>query len=396
MMNLLLFLFGNVTVCASYKSAAEILNLCMYYGITFARLDTNSEGIRLRFRLSEFLRFEKTACAKNIEYSVCEKKGLPFIFLRYKHRYGIALGFLLAIGIVVAAHSYVWSIEVEGNTTLTSAEVRDMLEDQGFFVGARIGDANTDRIENKIMIESDRISWMSINIIGTVAHVQIREYSSKGQNENVTKPANLIASKAGLVEEVRLFRGNAVVAAGKYVEKGELLVSGLFDSIPLGFRYTRAAGQVLARTEEEFCIEIPYEYEQKVYTGEQFYEKSLNFFDFSINISKKYSKNESFYDKIDIVEDFSLFGLKTPLSYRQLTYLEYETVTSMRSREQAEELAYYELERIFAEMATDRIIIKKTVRPTVAESSFILVCSVVSIENIAEVSEFEVDLSYPR
>lgn len=395
MMNLLLFLLGNVTLCASYKNATEILNLCMYYGITFARLDTDSEGIRLRFRLSEYLRFERAARGRDIEYSVISKRGIPFVLSRYKHRYGILLGVILAAAIIVLSHSYVWSIEVEGNTTLTSAAVRQMLARQGFSVGSGIADANTDRIENKIMIESDRISWMSINIIGTVAHVQIREYAA-ADKDTATKPANLIAAKPGLIEEVRLFRGNAVVAAGKYVEKGELLVSGLFDSTQLGFRYTRASGQVLARTEEEFYIEIPYEYEQKVYSGAEFYEKSLNFFDFSINISKKYSKNDSFYDKIDIVEEFDLFGLKTPLSYRQVAYSEYDTVTTYRTSEEAQKLAYAELEKLFSEMATDRIIIKKTVKPIVKKDGFALVCTVVSIENIAEISEFEVDLTSPR
>lgn len=394
MVQLILLLLGSVTVSADYTYATEILNLCMYYGISFARIDTYADSISLRFRLSEFLRFEKLAKQRGVEYAVIKRQGIPFILSRYKRRYGIAVGVLLATAAVAVAHSYVWSIEVEGNATLTSAEVRALLDEHGFSVGSRISDANTDRIENRIMIDSDRISWMSINIIGTVAKVQIREYNAPSDKQNVTKPANLIASKAGIIEEVRLFRGNAVVAAGKYVEEGELLVSGLFDSERVGFRYTRAAGTVLARTEEEFYIEIPYEYEQKVYTGAQYYEKSLNFFDFSINISKNYGKNESFYDKIDIVEDFCFFGLKTPLSWREVSYSEYELVSARRTDEQAQALAYAELERLLGDMANDRVILKKTIVPTVTKNGFALKCTVLSIEDIAKVSEFEVDLSY--
>lgn len=394
MTQLILFLLGSVTVSAEYAYATRILNLCMYYGISFARLDTHQDSISLRFRLSEFLRFEKAAKQREIEYTVMKRQGIPFVLSRYKRRYGIAVGVLLATAVVVLAHSYVWSIEVEGNTDLTSAEVRALLDEHGFCVGSRISSANTDRIENQIMIDSDRISWMSINIIGTVAKVQIREYSAPDNEQKITKPANLIASKAGIVEEVRLFRGNAVVAAGKYVEEGELLVSGLFDSERVGFRYTRAAGTVLARTEEELYIKIPYEYQQKVYTGEQYYEKNLNFFDFSINISKNYGKSESFYDKIDIVEDVCLFGLKTPLSWRQVSYSEYELVNARRTDEQVQALAYAELERVLGDMANDRMILKKTIVPQVTKDGFMLKCTVVSIEDIAKVSEFEVDLSY--
>lgn len=392
MIKLLLFLLGSVTLSADYASATEILNLCMYHGISFARLDTNAKGIEMCFRLSEFSRFEKAARGRDIDYMIIKKRGIPNIISKYRYRYGIAAGVMLAVAVIFFAHSYVWSIEVEGNTTLTSSEVVQMLDAHGFSVGSRISDANTDRIENQIMIDSDRISWMSINLVGTVAKVQIRENVAPPDKEDESKPANLVASRAGLIEEVRLFRGLAVVAAGKYVEKGELLVSGLFDSNQEGFRFTRAAGEVMARTEREFFIEIPFEYEEKVYTGVQFCEKSLNFFDFSINISKKYSKNESFYDKIDIVEDFSLFGLKTPISQRKVTYFEYETVSARRTAKEAEALAYAELERLLGERAEDSIIIKKTVMPSVKSDSYCILCRVVSIENIAETSEFEVEL----
>ncbi|MBE6583449.1 MAG: hypothetical protein E7649_00515 [Ruminococcaceae bacterium] len=393
-MGIILFLFGSVTVSADYTSATTLLNICMYYGIAYSHLKTFPDRVSVQFRYSEFRRFERLAREKSVEYSVEKKQGIPYILSRYKHRYGIAFGMICAVFLIIMAHRYVWSVEVIGNETLTTLEVKEMLREQGFGVGSLINQANTDRIENKIMIDSDRVSWMSINIVGTVAEVQIREYSKAPEKEDVTKPANLIAKKAGMVEEVRLFRGNAVVSAGRYVEKGELLVSGLFDSQQIGFRYTRAAGAVMARTEEEFYVEIPYEYEKKVYSGYEYCEKYLNFFDFSMNISKKYGKEGALYDKIDIVEDCDLVGgIKTPLSVRTVKYMEYEYVKETRSEEQAQILAYFELSQLLGEMASDRIVVRKTVTPIIRDDRYMLLCTIVSIENIAEVSEFEVDLT---
>ncbi len=393
-MDIILFLLGSVTVSADYTNATSLLNICMYHGVAYSELKTYEDHVTMRFRHSEFLRLKKLTAEREIDYRIEKKQGIPYIFSRYKQRYGIAVGVLCAVFLVLMAHRYVWSIEVVGNKTLTSAEVRALLCEQGFGVGSLISEANTDKIENKIMIESDRISWMSINIVGTVATVQIREYDKASENDTVTKPANLIAKKAGLVQEVRLFRGNAVVSAGRYVEKGELLVSGIFDSDRVGFRYTRAWGEVMAKTEEEFYIEIPYEYEQRVYTDEEYCEKYLNFFDFSMNISKKYGKEGTLYDKIDIVENCDLFGvIKTPISLRTVKYMSYETVMAQRSREEAQELAYFKLSQLLGELSVDRIVIKKTVTPMVREDSYVLICTVVSIENIAEVSEFEVELT---
>ena len=393
-MEILLFLLGSVTVRADYASATELLNLCMYQGITFSDLNTFCDYVTVRFRLSQYKRFCRAASERDIEYCEVKRGGLPEILSRYRSRWGIVAGMLCAIAITVLSHSFVWAVEVEGNASVTTEEIISLLEDQGFSVGSPISQANTDRIENKIMIESDKISWMSINIIGTVAHVQIREYGSKPNEESTKKPANLIAKKAGLVEEVRLFRGNAVVSAGKYVEKGELLVSGLFDSNQIGFRYTRAAGAVMARTEEEIYVEIPLEYESREYTGEEYCEKYVNFFDFSVNISKNYGKMGALYDKIDIVENYDLFGvIKTPISVRTVKYMEYETVTKTRTAEEAEALAYFRLSELLAEMAEDGMIISKRITPIIKNDGFAIYCTVVSIENIAEVSEFEVELS---
>ena len=393
-MEILLFLLGGVTLRADFCCGTAILNVCMYYGIQYVKLKTLENGIEIKMRLSEFKRLKKLCEERDIGYEVVKEQGIPVILSRYRKRYGIALGVLLAIAGIIAAHQFVWSIEVEGNSSLTSAEVKALMAEHGFSAGSLISSANTDRIENAIMIDSSRISWMSINIIGTVAHVQIRENQAAPPKDTSTKPANLVAKKAGMVEEMRLFRGNAVVSAGRYVEKGQLLVSGLFDSQQLGFRYTRAAGMVMARTEEQFVIEIPYEYEQKVYTGQEYCEKYLNFFDFSINILKKGNKKGQFYDKIDIVEDCDLFGIiRTPFSKATVKYMEYETAMATRSEDEALTLAYRRLDELLGDVAEQRVVVKKTVSTVIGKDSVMLICTVVSIENIAEVAEFEVDYS---
>ena len=184
-----------------------------------------------------------------------------------------------------------------------------------------------------------------------------------------------------------------MVGAGKYVNKGDLLVSGLFDSVQEGFRFTRASGEVFARTVEEFIIEIPYEYEGKEYTGVEYCDKYLIFFDYSMNILKNSGKDDALYDKINIVENCSLFGMiKTPLKIRKERYLEYSTVWKTRSPESAELLAYFELESKLSSLSSSATLIKKSITPYQREDRFILHCTIVLIENIAQTKEFDVDL----
>ena len=293
-----------------------------------------------------------------------------------------------------SAHQFIWDITVSGNESVTSSEVRTLLAEHGFGVGSYIPHANTDRIENKIMIDSEKISWMSINIIGTVAEVQIREHKEPQKSNVAKKPSNMIATSSGIIEEVRIWRGNAVVKAGDYVKKGDLLISGLYDSTQKGFRYTRASGEVYARTVREIFIDIPYEYEEKCFTGDEYCNKYLNFFDYSINISKKCGKEGALYDKIYTVENCCLpDGTQTPFSLQTERFLEYKIEKRTRDASAAENLAYRQLEEKLSELSDSAIVIEKTVIPSVRQDSFSLYCTVIVIENIAAVSEFEIDYS---
>ncbi len=392
-MNPSYFFLGAVTVSADYENITPLLNLCMYLCIPYSDFTARSDRVTMVFRLAAFKKMQREADARGIFFKVEKRRGAPVFLEKYKYRFGIYLGLICALALIFLSHRFVWDIEVTGNESVTSKEVRELLREHGFSVGSYIPSVNTDKIENRILIDSERISWMSINIIGTVAEVQIRENVTPESESAVTKPANLIAKKSGLVEEVRIFRGKVMVGAGKYVNEGDLLVSGLFDSVQEGFRYTRAAGEVLARTVEELYIEIPYEYEEKEYTGAEYCDKYLIFFDYSMNISKNSGKDDILYDKINIVENYSLFGkIQTPFSVKTDRYLEYRTVWKIRGPEAAQELAYFELESKLSEISSNATLIKKTVTPYARDDRFILHCTIVLIEDIASVSEFEVEL----
>lgn len=391
-MNISYALLGSVIICVPVEHITAMLNLCMYYSIPYTDFSADDEGVCLTFRLSAMKRLRKEAEARGIEYTVKRKRGVPAFFGRYKYRAGIFCGILAAVVLTLISRLFLWDISVTGNERLTSSEVKELLKLQGFSIGCYVPDLNTDRIENRILMSTDEISWISINIKGNTAVVQIREFEGEEREKTPTLPANLVAKKAGLVEYVRVYEGNVVVSAGKYVEKGDLLVSGLFDSERVGFRYTRAAGEVMARTTTEYYVEIPYEYEAIRYTGEEKCDKYLNFFGFSINISKNSRKEGAFYDKISIVENCSLYGRDIPVELLTERYLEYECVNLTRTAEQAEELAYFELSNRLAEDAEERTVIRKTVVPKVMEDRFVLMCSVVAIENIAQVREFDVEL----
>lgn len=391
-MNISYFICGYVTIKANYDNITPLLNLCMYYCIPYSDFKTESDGVYLTLRLSAEKKLEKEAKARGIEFDTVKKGGIPTLLSRYKHRYGIAMGMLIAAALIFFSHRFVWDIEVTGNESITTSEICEALKNYGLVVGSYIPSLNTDRIENEFLLDSETVSWISVNLIGTVAEVQVREYQGETDEQASTKPANLVASKSGIIQEVRVYNGNVVVVSGQQVDQGDLLVSGLYDSKTLGFRYTRAEGSIMAKTVTEYYIEIPYEYEATVYTGAEYCDKYLNFFDYSINISKNSGKEGALYDTISIVESLCLpDGTETPFEMRTVKHLEYESVTLSRTPKEAEELAYFELAQKLATAAEDTTILRKIIVPQIKENSFALYCTVIAIEDIAKTVEFEVE-----
>ena len=206
-----------------------------------------------------------------------------------------------------------------------------------------------------------------------------------------TTERNLVAAADGQIETVELLRGNCVVTPGQAVKKGELLVSGIYDSNIVGYRFTRAAGRVLARTEHTFTVEIPLQDTQKIYEEPFCNQIFLNFFDFSLKIFKSTGNLPLTCDIIEEERSPLMWGrYPLPLSLSVTTVKPYTEQGFTRTPEEALELAYAELESRLMSLSDDAQLLRKDVTATITETSLILNCTVLCIENIAVQYEFEI------
>ena len=393
-MNISYLCLGYAEVFAAGEGVLGLINLCMKYNLPYGETVSEPDGVVFLFRLGR-LKLLKTLCEKEgIDITVKKTGGLPVWLHARRQRYGLMLGTIAAVFLVIFMQNFIWRIDVVGNESVTTEQILDFLDDYGLFEGSYIPRLNTDKIQNRVLIDSDKISWISININGNVASVEVREISDSQQGVGVDTPANLVASKSGQIVQVQILSGNVIVASGDFVEEGELLVSGIFDSKTEGYRVTRAEGKVYAQTSEEIYIKIPYEYQKKAYTGNEYCDQYLNFFNFSIKISKNSGNTYSLYDKISIVDSYSfLDGGILPLSKTTEKYLEYEMQTASRTAQEAQELAYFELSQRLGELSEDAILVRKVIMPEIHDDFFALRCVIVCIEDIAQTVEFDVGIA---
>lgn len=372
--------YRKITVQAG--QATRFLNLCMRLGID--PRDCKNEGETLTFFCRPRTAAGLIAAANEIGITLTagEVQGLPRRLRALLKRPGILTGIVLTGLLCFFAGRSVWCIEVTGNVRLTEVQVIAELEDAGFGVGTRIAGLETRALENRVLLSSQDIAWISVNMSGQVAQVQIREVLPVEETPEGSAPSNLVASADGQIERFEILSGTPAVGIGQAVMKGELLVGGVSDSQTDGMRLTRASGEVFARVTHEIEVGIPLRYTEKSETGRVFSHKEIKFYKNYIKFFKNTGNCPPCCDTIKWVSSARLPGGRIlPWGIRNVLWVEYEEHDAVRTPDEAMELAYAELASRIG--ALDGELIRKNIVTEITDEAFILRAEVTVIENIA-------------
>ncbi len=338
------YLRGSYTVTARAESVCRALNVLMKNNVPFYGVKAEGGGL-VGFCLEPdaFRKYVALTAEMTIEDERVTRRGLFAFASGYKMRIGFFIGALLCAALLAASSFFVWDINVTGQTGLSEKEILKTLEGYGLYIGAYIPNIDTMRLENELVIDTEELSYASINLRGTVAEVVVRERKEKDV-ENISLPSNLVANCDGQIESIEVRGGMPTVKKGQIVKKGQLLVSGVIDSQAVGYRLVRARGEIYARISRSFTAEVPLVREKKSRTGEKKTRVTIRFFAKKINL---FSNNDISFEKYDTIEEekrLCLFDrVELPVFIIKTTYSEYVTETEKISEEQALSIAEKEL-----------------------------------------------------
>ena len=373
-------LLGGARITVTQQDSQNLLNFCLEMKLPVSQTKLCDERFTFTTSYRAARALARRLKAQEIEFSE-SCFGFPFFLWAYRKRPGIFIGLALAVAIIFVSGSVVWDIRVSGNSSVDTATVKRELASAGFDLGSSVK-TDVDRISNSLLSRSDKISWLSINMSGTVAYVQIREAAHFVEKENA--PCNLVASKDGTVERIESSCGTVCVAVGQSVKKGEILVSGVRGGKLGNYTLVQASGEIFAITSRDFFVEIPLQYEAQVLTSVKKGEKHVKFFAKNIFFSKNSRKNTPKCVKIYMEENLSPPSLP-PLPFGVVTELimEYKTVTETRTQKEASDMAFAQLYRDMASALADSDLMSKNIRCEMTDDSVRLYCTAVCSENIA-------------
>ncbi len=212
-------------------------------------------------------RLRKPARENGGRLKIIKKHGFPFIFLKIRNRWGIFTGIVIGIAFISFISGFAWNIEITGNERLSEETVRAFLAENGFYEGARFKSVDRPTLEKLLLASFDDIAWAHINRNGTSATVEINEAVIRPKTVNRKKYANLKAKKSGVIVKATAYDGWAKVRKGDAVNKGDLLISGIYTNEKGKTYFTRARGQYIAEVKEKFELTV---------SRQQSYKRSLS------------------------------------------------------------------------------------------------------------------------
>ena len=269
---------GQVRIRVETPFPERVLNLCGARNLAFWDMAWESDtAFTCRMSRRDFYALRRAVKQLDCTLTVVRKEGVPFFLGRFRRRHALAAGALVCGTMLFFGSFFIWDFTVEGNVRVTEEEILRALQRQGVTIGTFGISLDTEDIRNHVLLDIPELVWITVNVSGCRAYVEVREREEVPEPVNEREPANVVARRGGLVLEVQALDGVKCVLPGSSVEAGELLISGVEDTETVGARVMAGMGTVEARTWYTLSTVVPLTVEEKQYTGEERHGLSLVF-----------------------------------------------------------------------------------------------------------------------
>lgn len=381
---LIRWFFGSRRYLVSPHHSDRAASLIMNSGAYFRKMKSTDKGLTFLLFRGDSPSVERIFGKYGIEFKMTRETGLHYLMERYRKRFGILVGAFLFAVIILASEKFIWNMNVTGNTTITADEIESRLASLGCRVGSYIPGIDFDKLQNEYLLMYGDTAWISVNLHGTVANVEVRESENPERAVDESIPYNLVAKEDGIVSYMEILRGKPIARENELVRKGELLASGIEDG-KHGFMLVHARGKVLAEVKRNIRIEVPLEEKATGQTGRVYREKYLNIFAFSFKFSKSGGIFPAEYDTIESTRKLNVFGVvELPISVKTREFHEIAPVTVNYTPEEARKEAYRRLRTEMEACLKEGELAGRKISAGLVEEAYVIECELTLIADIAE------------
>ncbi len=252
---LLRYLKGYVHIRATGGFLERFLNLCYSGKINLWDVCLRDNVLTFCISLGHFTKIRPIVAKSGVKVTILKKTGLIYKYRKHSKRIGFVTGLALFMVIHLILSMFVWCVDVQGNNTVSKSEILSQSECYGLTFGTF--KKGFDEIRTARNIAADykgKITWLSVNIKGSLAVIELREDNRIiGETED-RAPCNIVADFDGVILSAETFYGDCMVKSGIGVKKGDLLINGAIINEDMSTTFYAAKGRITALHEKEISL----------------------------------------------------------------------------------------------------------------------------------------------
>lgn len=325
--------------CVRGEFPERFLNQLAQRSVSVWGIKRRGKHLEACVSVSDYLKFNTYKAKNKVSTRIIKRHGLPFVIKRHKLRVGFAFGLVFYVALLCFLSSFIWNVRIVGNSAVPTEEIVSVCREFGLFEGARRSNVDPATFKIQIPLQCEGVSWASVNVEGVRATVNISE--SKGNKKEPQRPCNLVAEFDGVITALKVTEGTIEVKVGQTVKKGDLLVSGITQYKDGAYRFEVSAGEVLAETERELEVFVPFSQSKVIRVGEPKKRRVLTFF--GINIPLYLGSVEKPYETVTRQSVFKMDGMYLPIKLCETEFFKTETVQYTLTQDEAKQKCLDEL-----------------------------------------------------
>lgn len=332
---------GSVSVRVRGSSIERFLNACARAGVRLREVHRVDE-VELICRLSiadlRVLRhhMRRTGCRLHIT----GRQGAPFLAAKFLRRRVLVAGCGLLIALWFVLGNFLWVIDLRIDPGLPRDAVTARLKELGVYTGAPIWTIEETMVRDLLINSFEEVGYATVARRGNAARIEVRARDVDPEMLDENAHTGIAAARDGIITDLTVTGGEAIIKKGDTVEKGDLLISALVHPRTEEARpyLAHGAGRVMARTWHTITVSAPAEQPEKRYTGKSRSQYALIFGNRRINLYFGSGITGNTCDKIVEKYDLRLSDTMTlPVALVRQTYVFYELdeIENTESRTQA-------------------------------------------------------------
>lgn len=390
MLGILRFLRGYVDFSVSGKYPERFMNSAFKSGVRVWSQKSREGNIQGRMYVSDYKRSREKARKTGVRLRVVKKHGLPFFVYRNKKRVGVLAGAAVFFVIIFMLSSFVWTINIEGVTTVSQNDIKQLLRDCGVYESAKISEIDVQWTKRQLSHKYPMITWSAVNIYGSNVDVIVKEGQEKNQPD-ISTPADIVAKKDGFIVSMETREGVNQVKPGESVLEGQLLVSSAVELEGSDTRFVRGQSKIMAQTSNiaEFSVSENIDYISSM--DEAVERIGVDFFGFSFPVTVNHLGADGEWKGFAEEKSLELNGVMLPIGIVYQKNYRYTAEAVQRTEEMLEK-AFAVKEALYETFnMPEAVITGRTVYEEERDGILFRKNAYSCIEDIAQSKEFTIE-----